>query len=98
MALREATDNRTIQPDQALAALVGLVLIADRPERQRFGYRLKRGRADRDADHGRFWREATDTTLAELALALAAASASPARKAAHSSITGRRLSSVSLRL
>jgi hypothetical protein len=54
--------------------------------------------ADGDADYGRFWREPMDTTLAELTLALAAASASPARKAAHSSITGRRLSSVSLRL
>jgi hypothetical protein len=43
------------------------------------------------AAHGRFRRAPMDTTLA-------AVSVSPSRNAAHSAITGRRLSSMSLRL
>jgi hypothetical protein len=85
----EPIDHVRLQPDQALAALVGLVLVADRAERERCGYRLEGGLGDGDLDHGRFRRVLMDTTLA--------ASASPSRKAAHSSITGRRLSSMSER-
>jgi hypothetical protein len=38
----EAVDRRLVQPDQALAFLVDLVLVADGPERQRFGDRIEK--------------------------------------------------------
>jgi len=40
-----------VQPDQAFAALVGCVLVADAAERERSGNRLERLDADRDANH-----------------------------------------------
>jgi hypothetical protein len=54
--------HRGLQPDMALAPLVGLVLLAHAAERERCGYRLERLDADRDADHDGsgppVWREA----------------------------------------
>ena len=47
----EAADHDVVQPDQAFAALVGCVLVADRPQRQRCGYRVERGLGNGDLDH-----------------------------------------------
>ena len=54
----EAVDHIRLEPDQPLALLVDLVLIAHGPERQSFGYRVERGVRDRDADHGQNVRPA----------------------------------------
>jgi hypothetical protein len=46
----EPIRNSGIEPNQALAALVGLVLVTDAAEREGPGYRLERLGADRDPD------------------------------------------------
>jgi hypothetical protein len=40
-----------LKPDQALAALVGRVLVADAADREGGGYRFEGGFGDGDADH-----------------------------------------------
>jgi hypothetical protein len=47
----ETVDHPGLKSDHALAALVGLVLVADATQRQGRGYGLERGWRDGDADH-----------------------------------------------
>jgi hypothetical protein len=41
-----------VEPDQPLAALVDLILVADAAEWEGPGYRVERGSGDADLDHG----------------------------------------------
>jgi hypothetical protein len=50
----EPIRHRVLQPDQPLAALVGLGLVIHAAERERPGYRLEGGGCDGDADQGVF--------------------------------------------
>jgi hypothetical protein len=52
----EPIRHRVLNPDQALARLVGLGLTAYAAEGERPGYRLERLDADGDLDHGRISR------------------------------------------
>jgi hypothetical protein len=79
----EPIRHRVLNPDGALAALVGLVLVAHRAKRERPGYGLER--LGGDADHAA--QRLIGTTF----------ESAPDRNAAQSDITLRRSSSISSR-
>jgi hypothetical protein len=49
----EPVNHTRLEPDIALAVLIGRVLVADGPERQGRRDCVERGLSDRNADHGR---------------------------------------------
>jgi hypothetical protein len=64
-------DDRVLEPDEALAVIVRLVLEADRAEQQRGGEGVEGGGGDGDADHARFLAAARSLCFFAAAIALA---------------------------